>query len=125
MSKLICKIFLYFYRYLRVGPFQTLLVVTLLIGIVLYQVTKPSLSTEEAKEEKKMMLAALPWSILLVIAFISLQVIIKEDQVGSFLLTSLLISSVQQIIPFYFISTHPKLKFFANGIFKRNQVLPL
>ena len=116
-----------FYRYLRSGPFQLLLVVTLLLSIIIFQVKKLSVPSEEATEEKKMMVAALPWSLFVVIAFISLQRFVKEDQVGGFMLTSLLLSVVQQIIPLYFIMTLPKLKTFAYKltIFKRNKVLPL
>ena len=116
-----------FYRYLRSGPFQLALVVTLLLSIFVFQVKKLSVPSEEVTEEKKMMVAALPWSLFVVIAFISLQRFVKEDQVGGFMLTSLLLSVVQQIIPLYFIMTLPKLKTFAYKltIFKRNQVLPL
>ena len=116
-----------FYRYLRSGPFQLLLVVTLLLSIIIFQVKKLSVPSEEATEEKKMMVAALPWSLFVVIAFLSLQRFVKEDQVGGFMLTSLLLSVVQQIIPLYFIMTLPKLKTFAYKltIFKRNKVLPL
>ena len=104
-----------------------MLVVTLLLSIIIFQVKKLSVPSEEATEEKKMMVAALPWSLFVVIAFISLQRFVKEDQVGGFMLTSLLLSVVQQIIPLYFIMTLPKLKTFAYKltIFKRNQVLPL
>ena len=116
-----------FYRYLRSGPFQLLLVVTLLLSIIIFQVKKLSVPSEEVTEEKKMMVAALPWSLFVVIAFLSLQRFVKEDQVGGFMLTSLLLSVVQQIIPLYFIMTLPKLKTFAYKltIFKRNKVLPL
>ena len=116
-----------FYRYLRSGPFQLLLVVTLLLSIIIFQVKKLSVPSEEATEEKKMMVAALPWSLFVVIAFLSLQRFVQEDQVGGFMLTSLLLYVVQQIIPLYFIMTLPKLKTFAYKltIFKRNKVLPL
>ena len=103
------------------GPFQILLVFMLLVGIILYQIKKPSISTEESEEEKKMLLAAVPWSLLVVLTFTILTVACGEDQVGRFLLTSLIMALVQQFIPFYFIVTHPKL----NRIFKRNQVLPM
>ena len=134
-----------FYRYLRSGPFQLLLVVTLLLSIIIFQVKKLSVPSEEATEEKKMMVAALPWSFLVVIAFISfisLQMIGKEDQVGEFMLTSMILAGVGEIFIIYFILTLPKLKTFAvaeirkNLVFtlpnlktlkihKRNQVLPL
>ena len=120
-----------FYRYLRSGPFQLALVVTLLLSIFVFQVKKLSVPSEErncSSEEKKMMVAALTWSLFVVIVFCSLQRFVKEDQVAGFMLTSLLVSIVQQIIPLYFIMTLPKLKTFAYGcltIFKRNKVLPL
>ena len=101
--------------------------VAILLSIIIFQVKKLSGPSDEATEEKKMMVAALPWSILVVTAFISLQMIVKEDQVGRFMLTSLLLAGVQQTIPMYFILTLPKLKTFADAlsIFKMNKVLPL
>ena len=119
--------------------------VALLLSIIFFWVTKLSVSSEEATEEKKMMVVALPWSFLLVIAFISfisLQMIGKEDQVGEFMLTSLILAGVGEIFIIYFILTLPKLKTFAAAeirknlvftlpnlktlkIHKRNQVLPL
>ena len=105
-----------------------MLVVTLLLSLIIFQIKKLSVPSEEATEEKKMMVAALPWSLFVVIAFLSLQRFVKEDQVAGFMLTSLLVSIVQQIIPLYFIMTLPKLKTLAYDcltIFKRNKVLPL
>ena len=101
-------------RYLRSGPSQLILVLTLLAFIITLQIKKPVISTEEAKEEKKMMLAALPWSLTIVVVFIIVQTTFNKDQIGRFLLTSLLVSTVQQIIPLYFMLTLPKLKTFAS-----------
>ena len=99
--------------YLRSGLFQLTLVLALLVSIIVLQVKKLAASTEEAKEERKMLLAALPWSLLIVLAFTVLQKTVTVDQVGRFMLTSVVLSSIQQIIPLYFILTLPKLKAFA------------
>ena len=99
--------------YLRSGLFQLTLVLALLVTIIILQVKKLAASTEEAKEERKMLLAALPWSFFIVIAFTVLQKTVTSDQVGRFMLTSVVLSSLQQIIPLYFILTLPKLKAFA------------
>ena len=101
------------HRYLRSGLFQLILVLALLVSIIILQIKKPTTSTAEAKEEKKMLLAALPWSLLIVLAFTVLQKTVTVDQVGRFMLTSVVLSSIQQIIPLYFILTLPKLKAFA------------
>ena len=101
------------HRYLRSGLFQLILVLALLVSIIILQIKKPTTSTAEAKEEKKMLLAALPWSFLIVFSFVVMQKTISTDHVGRFMLTSVFLSSLQQIIPLYFILTLPKLKTFA------------
>ena len=60
-----------------------------------------------------MLLAALPWSFLIVFSFVVMQKTTTTDHVGRFMLTSVFLSSLQQIIPLYFILTLPKLKAFA------------
>ena len=60
-----------------------------------------------------MLLAALPWSFLIVFSFVVMQKTTTTDHVGRFMLTSVFLSSLQQIIPLYFILTLPKLKTFA------------
>ena len=62
---------------------------------------------------KESVVAALPWSFFIVIAFTVLQKTVTSDQVGRFMLTSVVLSIIQQIIPLYFILTLPKLKAFA------------
>ena len=101
------------HRYLRSGLFQLILVLALLVSIIILQIKKPTTSTAEAKEEKKMLLAALPWSFLIVFSFVVMQKTTTTDHVGRFMLTSVFLSSLQQIIPLYFILTLPKLKAFA------------
>ena len=101
------------HRYLRSGLFQLILVLALLVSIIILQIKKPTTSTAEAKEEKKMLLAALPWSFLIVFSFVVMQKTTTTDHVGRFMLTSVFLSSLQQIIPLYFILTLPKLKTFA------------
>ena len=87
--------------YLRNGLFQLTLVLALLVSIIVLQVKKLAVSTKEAKEERKMLLAALPWSFLIVLAFIVVQMTLTVDQVGRFMLTSVVLACSQQIIPLY------------------------
>ena len=107
---------IYICRYLRSGPSQLILVLTLLVFIIILQIKKPSISTEDAKEEKKMLLAALPWSLLIVLAFVIMQTL-TNDQIVRFLLTSFVVGTIQQIIPLYFMLTLPKLRTFASECF--------
>ena len=94
---------IYICRYLRSGPSQLILVLTLLVFIIILQIKKPSISTEDAKEEK-------------VLAFVIMQTL-TNDQIVRFMLTSFVVGTIQQIIPLYFMLTLPKLKTFASECF--------